>query len=272
MKKLLCPTDFSDTANAAIAYAAKLAKATGSLLTLLHVKSVFDYSLAEVTKGKHISAIQVTDQLDAQSREVSKTFKVSCDALVVSKVDKLSRVIAEVADDYDLIVMGTNGIDDLYQFFNGSNTYNAIANTNTPLLLVPEGFTYCEIRNMVYAYDYLRERHLPIEHLAPFVKAVKCRLTVLQVMEEARSQEAEDDLRELQFIFKTYRSEGIDCEFDTIRSANIPESINSYILRTQPDALALCSVHRNLIGSMFHKSTIKTISAYANYPVYVFHQ
>jgi nucleotide-binding universal stress UspA family protein len=272
MKKILCPTDFSETAGAAIAYAAKLAKATGCSLTLLHVKSVFEYSLVEVAEGIHISAAEVAEQLDAQSIEVSRTFKISCDAIVVSKLSKLSSVIAEVAEGYDLIVMGSNGIGDLYQFFSGSNTYNAIVKSKTPLLLVPDGYTYCEIQTMVYAYDYLRERKLPLEHLAPFIKAVKSKLTVLQVMEAAPSKDADEDLKELQFIFKAHGSEGIDYQYDTIRSADIPESINSYILRTQPDALALCSIHRNLIGSIFHRSTIKTISAFSNYPVYVFHQ
>jgi nucleotide-binding universal stress UspA family protein len=272
MKKILCPTDFSETAQNAIAYAAKLAKATGSSLTLLHVKSVFDFSLAEITDAKHISTTRVADELEAQSKEISQIFKISCYADVVSRISKLSNVIKDEANGYDLVVMGSNGVDDLYQFFSGSNTYNAIVKSNTPVLLVPPGCTYSEVKNVVYAYDYLRERNLPLTHLAPFVKALSCRLTVLQVMEEAVSKDAEDDLKELQFIFKTYGSEGINYEYDTIRSSEVPQSINSYILRNQPDVLALCSVHRNLIEEIFHKSIVKSISAISNYPVYVFHE
>jgi nucleotide-binding universal stress UspA family protein len=272
MKKILCPTDFSETAYAAIAYAAKLAKATGCSLTLLHVKSVFEYSFPEIADTKHISTIQVAERLETQSREVSEIFKISCDAEVVSKINMLSTVIKDVAAGYDLIVMGTNGADDLYQLFSGSNTYNAIVKSETPLLLIPEGYTYCEIKTMVYAYDYLRERNLPLAALVPFIKAVNCKLTVLQVMEEASSKDADEDLKELQFIFKTYGSEGINYEYDTIKSADISHSINSYILRNQPDALAMCSIHRNLIARIFHKSIIKNISAISNYPVYVFHQ
>jgi nucleotide-binding universal stress UspA family protein len=201
MKKILCPTDFSESAQTAISYAAKLAKATGCTLTLLHVKSVFDLSFAEHRDSKHISTVQVTEELESQSKEVSKTFKISCYAEVVSKIGRLSSVIKDEAKGFDLIVMGSNGADDLYQFFGGSNTYNAIVESNTPVLLIPEGYTYCEITTMVYAYDYLRERNLPLQHLAPFVKAVHCKLTVLQIMEEAFSKDADDDLKELQFIF-----------------------------------------------------------------------
>jgi nucleotide-binding universal stress UspA family protein len=272
MKKILCPTDFSETAYAAIAYAAKLAKATGCTLTLLHVKSVFDYSFAEITDTKHVASVQVAERLETLSREVSEIFKISCDAEVVSKIGKLSSVINDVAKDYDLIVMGSNGAEDLYQFFSGSNTYNAIVKSNTPLLLIPEGYTYSEINTMVYAYDYLRERNLPLTRLVPFLKAANCRLTVLQVMEEAYSKEAEDDLMELQFIIRNLHGDDLNFAYDTIRSAEIAQSINSYILRNQPDALALCSVHRNLIERIFHKSIIKNISSVCNYPVYIFHQ
>lgn len=272
MKKILCPTDFSETANNGVAYAAKLAKATGCTLTLLHVRSVFDYTFAEFSDSSNVSTDEVTTQLEAQSREISHTFKISCYAEVVSKISALSTAIKEAATGYDLVVMGTNGADDLYQFFSGSNTYNAIVKSETPVLLIPEGYTYCEIKTMIYAYDYLRERNLPMERLASFVKLVNCKLIVLQVMEEAFSKEAEDDLKELQFILKSYATEGVDYEYETIRSGQPSESINAYILRTQPDALALCSVNRNLIERIFHRSVIKNISAISNYPVFVFHQ
>lgn len=272
MKKILCPTDFSEIANGAIAYAAKLAKAINAELTLLHVKSVFDFSLAEVHGAKAVSSIDATKRLDELSLEISQTFKISCYHKVVSRISKLSTAIDAEAKGYDLIVMGTNGPDDLYQFFGGSNTYNAIVKSHTPFLLVPAGYTYTEIKTMVYAYDYLRERNLPLTRLVPFLKAVNCRLTVLQVMEEAYSKVAEDDLKELQFIIRNFYGDDLRYEYDTIRSSDVPQSINSYIVRNQPDALALCSVHRNLIERLFHKSTIKHISVIADYPVYIFHQ
>jgi nucleotide-binding universal stress UspA family protein len=272
MKKILCPTDFSDSAMNAIAYAAKLAKAAGCTLTLLHVKSVFDFSFAELSREKHDSTLPLPDELEALSIEVSKTFKVSCYAEVVSEFETLSSVINERAEGFDLIVIGSNGADDLYQFFNGSNTYNAIMKSNIPVLLIPAGFTYCEIRTMVYAYDYLRERKLPLAHLALFLKPLNCQLTVLQVMEEAFSRNADKDLKELQFIFKTCEGEGIDFQYDTVTSSDVPQGINTYMLHSPPDALALCSIHRNLIGNLFHKSIIKSITAIANYPVYVFHE
>lgn len=271
MKKILCPTDFSNAAHDAIAYAAKLSKATSCSLTLLHVKSVFDFSLVESPEERHISVEAIAERLEEQCTEITATFKISCDAEVVSKLSRLGSVISEVAKDYDLIVMGSNGAEDLYQFFSGSNTYNAIVKTETPVLLIPEGSKYSEIKSIVFAYDYVHERSLPLTKLVAFLKALNSKLTVLQVMEDVHSTAAENELKQLQFLIRNFYGDDLIYEYDTIRSGEVSQSINSYILRTQPDVLALCSIHRNLIERLFHKSVIKNVSTVANYPVLVFH-
>lgn len=271
MKKILCPTDFSDAAQGAVSYAAKLAHVTGSDLTLLHVQSLFDLTPVELLRGPEMVMAGIGERLEAQSREVARTFKISCYADVESSFSKLSNIINSKGRNFDLIVMGSDGPDDLYQFFAGSNTYNAIKNTDVPVMVIPAGYVYSEINKIVYAFDYLRERNLPLASLIPWLKALHCHLTILQVMEEAYSKEAEDDLKELQFIIRTLYGDDLNFSYDTIWSSDVAQSIDSYILRNQPDVLALCSVHRNLVERIFHKSVIKHISAICSYPVFVFH-
>ncbi|MEX2234481.1 MAG: universal stress protein [Cyclobacteriaceae bacterium] len=272
MKKILCPTDFSPTSYNAITYAAKLAQATNADLTLLNVQSLFDITPVEFVTGKEFSIKATGERLQAQCKEVSKVFKISCYAEVEPTYNKLSTVIRDRSHKFDLIVMGSNGADDLYQFFLGSNTYNALAKAKKPVLLIPEGMLYSEIKKMVYAFDYLRERKLPLEPLLQFVRSVKCELTVLQVMEEAYSKKAEEDLREMQFILKSKHGDDLPFIYDTIRSSEVAKSIDSYILQKQPDALALCSLHRNIIENLFHISIIRNITAVCSYPVFVFHE
>ncbi len=271
MKKILCPTDFSETAQNAIAYAAKLAQTTEAMLVLFNVQSIFDRVAQEIASRGGVSFSAVTESLEAQSRAISRTFKISCYAEVQPSTSTLAKTIADKAADYDLIVMGTNGPDDVYQFLTGSNAYNASVKSAVPVLLIPDGCEYNEIKTVVYAFDYLRERKLPIEQLKPLVKSLNSELCILQVMEEAYSEEAEDELKELQFISKTLYADDIKLSFDTIRSYEIAKSIHSYVLRTQPDLLALCAVHRNLLERFFHNSLIRSISAVSSYPVFIFH-
>lgn len=269
MKNILCPTDFSTASIDAIAYAAKFSQVTHSELTLLNVQSLFDITPVEFLTGKEFTMKATRERLEDQCKEVSKVYKIICTPMVEPTYNKLSTIIQEKSRDFDLIVMGSNGADDLYQFFFGSNAYNALAKSRTPLLLVPEGFLYNEIKDVLFAYDYLRERKLPLRHLLPFVRATHSDLTVLQVMEEARSKEADDDLRELQFILQT-KANGFPLNFETVRSSEVARSIDAFILDRQPDVLALCSQGRSFLEGLFHKSVIKDISVVCSYPVLVF--
>ena len=90
-------------------------------------------------------------------------------------------------------------------------------------------------------------------------------------MEEAYSKDVDEDLMDLQYIIKTYYDD-LDYEFETIHAGSTMQGIRDYVSRNQVDVLALCSIHRNFIEAFFHKSTIQNISAFCNYPLYVFHQ
>ncbi|HEY9045526.1 MAG TPA: universal stress protein, partial [Ohtaekwangia sp.] len=271
MKKILCPTDFSDAAHTAIAYAAKLAQAINGDLTLLHVESMYDFTPAELIAGKQITVAPIVDQLEAQCREVTKSFRISCYAIVEPTFKRLSAIIQEKSTHYDLIVMGTDGADDLYQFFNGSNAYNAMVESRIPMLIVPNGYIYNELKSIVLAFDYLRKGYMPVNVMAPFIRTLKSSLTILQVQEESYSIKEEEELKDTQEILKTIYGNSLPFSFDAIHAADIAPALNSYMLRHQADALILCSEHRGFIARLFHKSVIKNIAAICQYPVMIFH-
>jgi nucleotide-binding universal stress UspA family protein len=267
MKKILCPTDFSDAAQNGIAYAAKLAKVINGELTLLNVHSSIEFVPPD--SGKDLESI--TQQLEAQSDEINRTFHVPCNAIVETTLRKLSSVIHDLSGQYDLIVMGSNGPDNVYQFLTGTNAYNAAVKAKVPVLIVPEKYVYSEIRSIVYAFDYLKERKLPHEDLIKFATALKAEITILQIMEEAQSKGADEDLRELQLIIQNLYSGDVPLKYESLRSSDIALSINRYTSSAQADVLALCSIHLNAVQRLFHTSVIKNIAATSDFPVFVFH-
>ncbi len=269
MKRILCPTDFSDVAQNGVDYAARFAQLTGAELVLFVVHELSVFAPA-VTTGND-SLHDTTEQLQSNARDLSIRFGIECRPKIQRSSYSLARTIAANAADFDVIIMGTNGPDDVYQFLTGSNAYKAAVNSSIPVLLIPPDCQFHPVRKLVYAFDYLRERKLPLDQLKPFLKIWNCELSVLQVMEEAYSAEAEDELHELQFISRQLYAEDILLNFDTIRSYEIAESIHSYVLRTAPDMLALCTIHRNLLERLFHNSLIRKLSGRASYPVIVFH-
>ncbi|MFZ6000948.1 MAG: universal stress protein [Bacteroidota bacterium] len=272
MKKILCPTDFSDTALGATIYAAKLAQATNSELTLFNVQSLFDLTPIEIVQGKAETMAGVGHRLEAQCEEIRRTFHISCRPEVESSVSKLSAVIHDRASDFDLIVMGSNGPDDWYQYMGGSNTYNAIVKSDVPVLMIPQGFEYSAITEVVYAFDYFHEENLPIARLISFVKLFNCELTILQVMKEPYSRAGDEQLEKWQTRIKEWYGDSVKLRFETIYSTEIPQTIDSYVTERRPDVLALCSIHRNFVERLFHKSVIKHLAAVTIFPTYVFHE
>jgi nucleotide-binding universal stress UspA family protein len=269
MKKILCPTDFSETANNAIAFAAKFAQVTESELVLFNVHSVFALSPLELLKGKSDSIELIKEQLEAQSREVARVFKISCYSEVQLSGVELASIIGSNASQFDLIIMGTDGENDLYQFFTGSHSYNVIKKAAVPVLLIPQDCTFGDISLTIYAFDYLKEESLPVEQLEGWLKLLRSKLCVLEVLEESVSQKVNRELKDLQILIKEIIP--LPLTFDTVHSSNVAESINEFVLQKKGDMLALCTQHHSILGRLFHKSVIKAISIMARYPVFVFH-
>jgi nucleotide-binding universal stress UspA family protein len=270
MKRILCPTDFSETAHNAIAYAAKFAQVTESELVLFNVQSLFALSPVELIKGKSDAVEMVKEQLEAQSREVAKIFKISCYSEVQLSGIQLSSLIGANAKDFDLIIMGTDGENDLYQFLSGSNTYNVIKKADVPVLLIPPDCSFNEIALTVYAFDYLKEEKLPLDQLSEWMMLLKSRLRVLEVLESSFSLEKNKNLQQLQGLIEEIIPSELSVTFSTVHSKDVADSINLYVLENDGDMLALCTQH-HLLGGLFHKSVIKAISIRARYPVFVFH-
>ncbi len=269
MKKILCPTDFSDTADKAVAYAAKLCKQFGAELTLLNVQSVFSLT-EEVIKGKYLATEPIRERLDEQCYQVMQVFKISCLSEVAASNSSLSDIITQRGKNFDLIVMGTNGADDYYQFFFGSRSYAVAKESLVPVLLIPSGCSYQDISSLVFAFDYEKEQDLPMKQLISFTNSVKAKVTVLQVKDHYQ-REAEVNAKEIQERTKMFYNLS-DIVFDTIFSNEVSDSINNYVIKTKADALALCSVQHTIIEAIFHESVIKTLSSMVSYPIFIFHE
>jgi nucleotide-binding universal stress UspA family protein len=272
MKKILCPTDFSEAAINGIAYAAKLAQSGNYEVTLLNVQSKFDITPHDLLQGRGERLNLVAHELEEQSKEVAKAFHIPCYAEIEQTLLPLSTVISEKADDYDLIVMGSNGADDLLQLFTGSNTYNTVLHTSTPLLIIPCNYVYSKPQKVVYAFNYLENATLPISPLISFLRPLESELTILQVMEEAISKDAEEDLYDVQRTIRRVLTSDVAFNFETIYANHAAEGINDFVVSHEADMLALCIVHRNMVERLFHKSVLKKISAISKVPVYVFHE
>lgn len=271
MRKILCPTDFSDLADKGIAYAAKVTQQMGATLTLINVQSLQERTPVEAVMGEEFNRVRATNWLEEQSEQVRHSFKISCDPLVQSTVGPAIKVIAENASAFDLVVMSSGGPSDLAQYLTGSHTYRLIRSVATPVLMVPRASEYSEIRKVAFAYDYLKNGNIPLEQVMDFCTSTRSELLVLQVVKQPYTREVEVRLEEVQKITQE-KWQAHPIQFKSIYADEVANSLYEFTVNNGIDVLALGTEDHGFLEGIFRKSTIKAMTVLADYPTLVTHR
>lgn len=143
MSKILIPVDFSEDAQTAVEYACQLISQNGQKqdIDFIHVFTHHSNSYVNIHSGSledpqvKISEKQMSNLIaDLQTRYPTINFaSLFKDG---NLFEEISKVTAEFK--YDAVIMGTKGSSGLEAIFLGSNTYDVILNTKTPVLGIPK--------------------------------------------------------------------------------------------------------------------------------------
>ncbi|GAB2608953.1 universal stress protein [Belliella aquatica] len=147
--KILVPTDFSDNANNALTFAKHLAKSQGDTqITLLFAfYAVYDFAS---------NAAQIVDSIESDAKKaMKKAVELALDEGL--KIDyqivqgTVSTAVTSKAfrEDYDLIIMGTQGASGIQKALFGSNTGHVIKESQVPVIAVPSEAKWENISRMV---------------------------------------------------------------------------------------------------------------------------
>ena len=143
-KNILCATDISPRSINAIKSAFSLAEKFNAKLHILN--SQINLNSPE---ERLMSRISVKKRID-ENKELAENIKL-CIAYIVDELDITAKynfllregtpekVILNMATELnvDLIVMGTNGTDQMSDYFLGTTASNVIKSANCPVLVVP---------------------------------------------------------------------------------------------------------------------------------------
>ncbi len=144
-KKILFPTDFSDTSKHALTYAVSLARECRAELLLVHVvDNSLDYSFAYSGMTPYQAPLQdyYTDIRERTQELLRETIKKEVDLTTKTDTDVAfgtpHREIIELAKDrgVDLIVIGTHGRSGLGHLLIGSTAEKVVREAPCPVLTV----------------------------------------------------------------------------------------------------------------------------------------
>ncbi|MFC1815297.1 universal stress protein [Thermodesulfobacteriota bacterium] len=142
IKKILCPTDFSDISKNAIDWAVSLASPYHAKLWIMHaVDQLHGFEHYQILV---LTPQEIAEKMDAHAKtELSKIANKIKKDITVETVVKQGKAFVEIiktakAQDIDLIVMGSHGRTGLSQVLLGSVAERVSRKAPCPVLIVRE--------------------------------------------------------------------------------------------------------------------------------------
>lgn len=153
IKRILFPTNCSLNAQKAFAYTLAVAKTFGASIDVLYVTepkvdiwapSVMRFSLLqEEKKNAEKKLDQWLKEFEVHSIPIHKEVELGYAREIIG-------IYANKRKDIDLIVMGINDERSLTKIIRGTVVSGTIDAANMPVLVIPKGIVFQDIRNMAY--------------------------------------------------------------------------------------------------------------------------
>lgn len=151
--KILVPTDFSENANNALEFAKMITKGRSDVkITLLFAYyAVYDFAAHAIEIVETIE----TDSQKAMQKAVSdaKSEGVIIDYQIVQGTVATSVTSKAYKEDYDLIVMGTQGASGIKKNLIGSNTAHVIKDSQVPVLAIPAQSNWQKLKEIIVGVE-----------------------------------------------------------------------------------------------------------------------
>ncbi len=276
IKKILFPTDFSETANNAFEYALAFANNNEAELKVLNV--IFpEYETLDLP----VMAAQATKQKVEQAEEQLKDFIKIAYTLFDKKVENIringikpdveigspASTITEIArlDEVDLIIMGTKGVSNLFEKVFGSVASSVLSKAPCHVMVVPTDFPMT-IENVAYATDLSGSAPFHAVQAAEMLSPFRAKFHCVHVEKEDHKTTVQ--MEEVKTFFDhTPMEERVF--YHTIKGDSVSETMNMFIKENKADMLVMSSPHRNFFERLFHDSYTQKMAMYAQVPLLV---
>ncbi|MDA6072581.1 universal stress protein [Flavobacterium sp. AC] len=276
MKKILFPTDFSESATNAFVHALEFAKIVNAELILLHTFEipVYDSQFFPENYAAIYSSIELA-KFEMFKDEIPKLRTIAMernlDDIVIKHrlmdgdlIYNLKNAVEE--DKVDFVIMGTSGVTDWTKFFLGSNTNAVISEIKVPVLCIPADAKFKKIKTIGFTTRYREKDKTELRKVLNIAKKTNAKVKSLYV-KTTSSDVAEETIKEWEKEFA-----GENVEFLVLPSDEVKETILDFILYKDIDILTTITHKRSFFESLFESSFTKKIAKEVSVPVLVMHE
>jgi nucleotide-binding universal stress UspA family protein len=198
IRRILCPTDFSDFSQAALDHAVALSRSYGSRLSVLHVTPLMPS--VSGTAALAINPITLEPRSHEQMVEMVRdfaepAFRAGLDPdCLVREGPIVPEILAEAKRARaDLVTLGTHGRGGFERFILGSVAEKVLHKAPCPVLTVGRRAqaaaprAAADLRSILCPVDFSPTSRLALSHALSLAERSKARLTLLYVLEWTQS-------------------------------------------------------------------------------------
>lgn len=194
IKNIVFATDFSQTARAAMPFAAEIAQRFGAKLFAVHAKTPENYALPTTEIWPIVNA-----QLEQDTKELKETLHQqfpTVEGEVLTAEGGVWAVVEAVVQQKqaDLIVVGTSGRRGIGKFVLGSVAEEILRQANCPVLTVgpyasAEPPREAKFKKIVYATDFGEGSQTAAAYAVALAEEHQAHLTLMHVIQEPKTEE-----------------------------------------------------------------------------------
>ena len=276
MKKILFPTDFSETAENAFVYALNMAKSLEAELIVLHVYDVAIISYEgyspitlEVYESIELGNFENFKDYIPKLREIASQHHL--ERVVMRHVLEEGDLIYAInnivkQEDINLIVMGTNGASGMQELFLGSTTGSVISNVPTTLLCVPIDAKFKKIEKIGFTTRYRDKDRKALKNVLKIANKLKATVKCLYV-KTSDSDVTDEKISDWREEFKIDQ-----LNFFITSNDDLENEVFEFVESQNIDVLAMLTYKRGFFESLFKKSFAKKLSYHSEIPLLVLHE
>lgn len=272
IKKILIPTDFSETGLLAMEHAIFMARLLKAHVYLLHVVEAFEYTYSLYEPEIRLNDTEeinesVRDKLDKLSSRISKENLVNVSVLVGS--GRAATGIAEAVkeNNIDLIIMGTHGAKGFEEYFIGSNAHKVVNAAPCPVLTIQQHAKKIGFKNIVMPIDNSLYSRQKVGHVIKLASIYGSKVHILGLLNsDEEVDEKKFDIK-LDSVENALKRADVFYVRKVVKGKNIASEALNYSEDADADLLVIMTDHESTLRGSFLGTFAKQIVNHSSIPV-----
>jgi nucleotide-binding universal stress UspA family protein len=271
INRILIPTDFSETAEMAVAHGAYMAQLFKAKIFLLHSAETPVYA------GLPIEPIAIMEEdpthqnaeqkLNHIADKIANKYKVATFTVTAAGNPVKGIEWAVKENEIDMIIMGTHGASGFEEFFIGSNTHKVVHIAPCPVISVQVFAKKVGFSNIIMPIDNDLHSRQKVNNVIELAKVYKSTVHILGLLETNDETDEKKFEIKLDTVENAVKHAGITYTRKLIRGTNLAIEALEYSKEVGGDLIAIMTGHESDMPGAFLGTFAKHIVNHSKIPV-----